>query len=1008
MTKRLFKSLSLITFIVLGAISCSPKEPIVEELTTIRCTTERAESITENSAIITGSAIITNAKAKTASTCFYYSTEPGDYQYLLKGGVKVNANTIASDGGAFSSSLNGLLPETTYYYVAVVSIDNTESSGAVSSFTTQPKPKEPIVTGDVSSITATSAIIFGYTYPKETAGAEFGILFSKDNDPTWENETKVISSELDGDNKFTVFLSNLSPNTTYYYMSYLNEQGNLTFGSIKSFTTQDVEATVVTVGVSEVTSRTAILNGRLDVNVNINNNAWFMVSPVAASLESIVSGGERIEANLNSDGIFTAELSSLEIEKTYYYVACAMVSDRVFYGEVKEFTTSDLEVTVITGDPTEIGSFSAVLHGSVVIEDDADLSVDVYVDFDVFSDGGHMEPVSLNSDGSFSRYFHNFTPNTTVLYRTCAVINGRYYYGEIKQFTTDDFTVTVTTLEATDIGLFSARLNGTVTLEANWQGINYRIQDVGFRYLVKSGWSSNPPPDYAKYLRNEYEYSQYPDNPAIIDEDGSFSCVLQDIDDDVEYAFLAYVRITMDTEKDGTFYIGDYCYGDVVFFKTSTFSPSLITGIATDIDITSATLNGSLSIPNNESLNAEVWFMYSSEETTSEGIMMHGGHSSDATVKRGDASLNEDGSFASTIGQLDFNKTYYYLTRARIWRDDPSHPGCYLLNETITGDLKNFTTKDHYLNVSAEATEIDEFSVTLNASVSTSYPRDVQYKYRRDVWFVYSPSFNDLERLLTGGISTDIQRHYPWNGAEDTGFCISVTDLDFGTKYYYVACAQIEDKIVYSPVYEFTTIDIPEEVDLGLSVKWRSWDLGSSSPLIHGDYYAWGETTPKDYFSYPNYKWGNGKEFGEYKLTKYCDLAGFGAVDNKFQLDSEDDAAITKLGNGWRMPTFNEENELREHCSFTAVTIKNVALFKVTSSVNGNHIYLADCHDYVQEGSSFRCNYWTSTLCPTIDSNQNCLCAYVLGFDKAQQYGGWYKLMNTVRRNIGQLIRPVR
>ena len=60
---------------------------------------------------------------------------------------------------------------------------------------------------------------------------------------------------------------------------------------------------------------------------------------------------------------------------------------------------------------------------------------------------------------------------------------------------------------------------------------------------------------------------------------------------------------------------------------------------------------------------------------------------------------------------------------------------------------------------------------------------------------------------------------------------------------------------------------MPEAVDLGLSVKWASFNLGASKEYEYGDYYAWGETATKDNYDWASYKWCTG---AENKLTKYC------------------------------------------------------------------------------------------------------------------------------------------
>ena len=53
---------------------------------------------------------------------------------------------------------------------------------------------------------------------------------------------------------------------------------------------------------------------------------------------------------------------------------------------------------------------------------------------------------------------------------------------------------------------------------------------------------------------------------------------------------------------------------------------------------------------------------------------------------------------------------------------------------------------------------------------------------------------------------------------------------------------------------------MPEAVDLGLSVKWASFNLGASKPEEYGDYYAWGETEVKDEYTVENYSYHDNPE----------------------------------------------------------------------------------------------------------------------------------------------------
>lgn len=107
---------------------------------------------------------------------------------------------------------------------------------------------------------------------------------------------------------------------------------------------------------------------------------------------------------------------------------------------------------------------------------------------------------------------------------------------------------------------------------------------------------------------------------------------------------------------------------------------------------------------------------------------------------------------------------------------------------------------------------------------------------------------------------------------------------------------------------------VGEAVDLGLSVKWASWNVGASSPEEYGDYFAWGETESKLDYDWATYKYCNGSNDS---LIKYNTKSSYGTVDNKTTLEPEDDVAHVKWGGTWRMPTYEEWTELRDNCSWT-------------------------------------------------------------------------------------------
>ena len=156
-----------------------------------------------------------------------------------------------------------------------------------------------------------------------------------------------------------------------------------------------------------------------------------------------------------------------------------------------------------------------------------------------------------------------------------------------------------------------------------------------------------------------------------------------------------------------------------------------------------------------------------------------------------------------------------------------------------------------------------------------------------------------------------------------------------------------------------------EYVDLGLSVKWATCNVGASNPEEYGDYFAWGETEPKDYYFWSMYKWCNGSNN---TLTKYNTSSSYGSVDNKTQLELSDDAARANWGGSWRMPTDAELTELREQCTWTWTTQNGVNGYKVASKKSGytnKFIFLpaAGCRfDSSLDYAGSRGYYWSSSL----------------------------------------------
>lgn len=178
----------------------------------------------------------------------------------------------------------------------------------------------------------------------------------------------------------------------------------------------------------------------------------------------------------------------------------------------------------------------------------------------------------------------------------------------------------------------------------------------------------------------------------------------------------------------------------------------------------------------------------------------------------------------------------------------------------------------------------------------------------------------------------------------------AMMNLTPNTTYYVKAYATNSEGTSYSEVVSFTTLETPVEyeyVDLGLpsGLKWATHNIGATTPVEYGHYYAWGEVVTKETYTEAN-----------------C-LTYFEQMDD-ISGNAQYDAATVNWGGEWRMPTRTEMQELIDNCTWTLTTQNGVYGYKVASKVNSNFIFLPAAG--YREGASLRDAgyngyYWSST-----------------------------------------------
>jgi len=275
------------------------------------------------------------------------------------------SNSMTSDGtglGAYTSSISGLSPYTTYYVRAYATNAKGTAYGEQKTFTTD-QEMPTVVTGDVTNITYTTADCSGNVTADGGASVTArGVCWSTSENPTTSNS---MTTDGTGTGTYNSNITDLYPSTTYYVKAYATNCVGTAYGEQKTFTTNALTPpSVTTEDVTNITTTAVTCLG----NVTSDGGSTVTDSGVCWSISENPTTSNSKTTDGTGFGVYSSNLTGLSPNTTYYFKAYATNSIGTAYGEQRTFTTlpdSNIEYGSFT-DSRDGNQYVTVTIGSQV------------------------------------------------------------------------------------------------------------------------------------------------------------------------------------------------------------------------------------------------------------------------------------------------------------------------------------------------------------------------------------------------------------------------------------------------------------------------------------------------------------------------------------------------------------------------------------------------------------------------------------------------------------------
>ena len=410
-------------------------------------------------------------------------------------------NSFTTNGtgtGTFTSSINGLSPNTTYYVRTYATNSMGTSYGNEVSFTTAARTTAPILsTSTISNITSTSATSGGdITNDGGAPVTARGICWSLTANPTIANSFTVDSI---GTATYISSMTGLTPNTTYYVRAYATNSVGTSYGNEVIFTTLSALPTLTTSAALAITSSTSTIEG----NITSDGGAAITARGICWSTNSNPTIADSYTNDGTGTGTFSSSMTGLTPNTTYYVRAYATNSVGTSYGNEVSFTTFAALSTLTTSEASAITSSTSMIEGNITSDGGAAITARG-ICWSTSSKPTIADSYTNDGTGigTFSSSMTGLTPNTTYYIRAYATNSvGTSYGNEVSLKTIQSgitYNVTV------PIGTNEVYISGNFSISP-WTTKNFKLSKVDVTHFTITI------PDSLTTLNTEYKYCSGPD-----------------------------------------------------------------------------------------------------------------------------------------------------------------------------------------------------------------------------------------------------------------------------------------------------------------------------------------------------------------------------------------------------------------------------------------------------------------------------------------------------------------